>query len=47
MRTALLQNQRSLVMETFDAKDKDRDGCLDHMDVVKLVKDFVEGERST
>lgn len=38
-----LQNQRSLVKEEFDALDKDRDGCLHHLDVVRLVRLFCQG----
>ena len=41
---SVLQSQRQLVKETFEGMDTDRDGCLRHLDVVRLIKMFVQGE---
>lgn len=39
-----LRDNRKLVREVFDELDADHDGCLHHLDVVRLAKRFVPSE---
>jgi hypothetical protein len=38
-----LRDNKKTAREAFDALDTDHDGCLVHLDVVRLVRQFVPG----
>lgn len=39
----VLRSNRKVAREAFDALDTDNDGCLNHLDVVRLVRQFLRG----
>ncbi len=42
----VLRERKKVAREAFDALDTDHDGCLHHLDVVRLLRQFIKGERT-